>query len=47
MAAQQFHSNVTLAYAAGVYVMAEKATIVSSDGFLHAGGSADVSLTLP
>jgi carboxypeptidase T len=46
LAASQDRSNRVLAYAAGTYVRAEDATLVSADGFWHPGLSTGVSVTL-
>jgi len=46
LADSQFRANTVLAYAAGIYVSAESATLVSDDGFLHPNGDAEIAITL-
>jgi hypothetical protein len=43
---RQLRSNIVLAYAAGTWVHADGATLVSDDGWLHPNGAAEVALTL-
>lgn len=46
LAAGQFRANMVIAATAGTYVVAEQASIVSSDGFFYPGSSAGLSVTL-
>jgi hypothetical protein len=46
LAHSQLRSNIVLAYGAGTWVHCDAATLVSSDGWLHPSGSAEIALTL-